>query len=90
MIDILKETIMEIKDLRDSDNHQCPEHLRQICEDEGINPIIEIEGDCSCGGYDLVIDKLQSILGEIDSDSPTPEEGIYLKNEIKKMEMQND
>ena len=80
MIDTLKETIIEIKDLRDSDTHQCPAHLREVYG-------ADVEGDCSCQKYDLVIDELQNIVDKIDSDSPTPEEVIYLRNEISKMEM---
>jgi hypothetical protein len=80
MINTLKETIMEIKDLRDSDTHQCPADLREVYG-------ADVDGDCSCEKYDLVIDRLQNILSEIDSDSPTPEECIYLRNEIKKMEI---
>ena len=67
---------MEIKDLRDSDTHQCPADLREVYG-------ADVDGDCSCEKYDLVIDRLQ----KIDSDSPTPEECIYLRNEIKKMEI---
>ena len=66
MIDTLKKAIEDIADLRDSDNHQCPEHLRQICEDEGISPTIEIEGDCSCGGYDVVIDSLWDVVESLE------------------------
>lgn len=66
MIDTLKKAIEDIADLRDSDNHQCPEHLRQICEDEGINPITKIEGDCSCGEYDIIIDSLQDIVNKME------------------------
>ena len=90
MIDTLKETIIEIKDLRDSDTHQCPVDLREVYG-------ADVDGDCSCERYDLVIDKLQdlvidklqSMLSKIDSDSLTPEEYIYLRNEIKKMKKEN-
>lgn len=36
-----------VRDLRDADEHVCP-------EDEGT-------GDCSCGGYDEVIDRIEEI-----------------------------
>ena len=33
---------------------------------EGISPTIEIEGDCSCGGYDVVIDSLWDVVESLE------------------------
>lgn len=46
----MEEAQQMIRDLRDSDNHICPCH-ENIDDPDGI---------CSCGGYDAVIDKLDT------------------------------
>ena len=58
MINTLKKAIEDIAELRDSDNHQCPEELREVYG-------ADVEGDCSCGGYDVIIDSLQDVIDEI-------------------------
>jgi len=47
MIKLIEEIQDKIRNLRDSENHVCP-------EDAG-------EGDCSCGEYDEVIDDLENL-----------------------------
>ena len=59
MIDTLKNIVIEIRNLRDSDTHQCPAMLRDIYG-------ADAEGDCSCQRYDLVIDDLQNIVDKME------------------------
>ena len=47
--DIIREAIQDIRDLRDSDSHVCP-------------AVSDDMNECSCGKYDLVIDKLEKLL----------------------------
>ena len=84
MIDTLKKVIEDIADLRDSDEHVCPHAHWQQWVDEGVKVDEEEAYPCTCEDYDAVIDEIQDIIDNIDSDSPTPEECIYLRNEIKR------
>ena len=60
MINTLKEIQLDIRNLRDSDNHVCPQDIEQRRMGEG---------ECSCEGYDAVVDKLDEIIEKINKEN---------------------
>jgi hypothetical protein len=69
----LQKIQQDIRDLRDADQHVCPEAMRETWG-------ADVDGECSCASYDSVIDALQIIIDNIDSDELTPEECVYWRN----------
>lgn len=58
MKDLIEEIQQDIRDLRDSDSHVCAHDVAQktIAEDLSMDGFI-----CTCGEYDEVIDKLDTL-----------------------------
>ena len=84
----MKDQLIKIKtkveELREADEHVCPHAQWQQWVDEGVKVDEEEAYPCTCEDYDAVIDEIQDIIDNIDSDDPTPEECIYLRERVNR------
>ena len=75
MIKLIEEIKQDIRDLRDSHFHFCPFELNEQVGDTRKDKIKYFENwldkyyDCTCGDFDLVIDKLEKIEKELNYNS---------------------
>ena len=80
----MKEQLIQIKtnveELRDADSHICPHSQWQQWVDEGVKVDEKEAYPCTCESYDSVIDGIQDIIDNINSDDLTPEECMHWRN----------